>query len=259
MSETACSQLETSKRDPHSHLPDILPQPKQTAIKLLFEMGIPWEFPLTSSYQQSRLPCPSWCVRCSSLSVPSQAIAAQRHESLIAVACTQAALPTLAASPAITPDTAPCMGGISNCVLAGAAGMQHDAAGSCTRGCRHVHLNSSRANGNVDMLGVEAYSYVAATPVALDLLQALDVEGVEPPEVPLNSVLLHLITQPCQLILCQLPGPLVLHPLYGSVHLMGWLESAPLLALAYLCCPLRPHKLSQNCSARRDGVQALEA
>lgn len=81
------------------------------------------------------------------------------------------------------------------------------------------------------MRGVEAHSYVAATPVALDLLQALDVEGIESPEVPLNGVLLHLITQPRQLILCQLPGPLVLHPLYGYLHLMGWLESTPLLAL----------------------------
>ena len=59
----------------------------------------------------------------------------------------------------------------------------------------------------------ETYSDVAFAAVALDLFQALDVEGVEPPQVSLNGVLLHLITQPRQLILRQLPRPLVLNSL----------------------------------------------
>ena len=36
---------------------------------------------------------------------------------------------------------------------------------------------------------------VAAAPVALDLLQALDVERVEAAQVPLDGVLLHLVAQ----------------------------------------------------------------
>ena len=59
----------------------------------------------------------------------------------------------------------------------------------------------------------EMYRNVSLAAVALDLFQALDVEGVEPPQVSLNGVLLNLITQPRQLILRQLPRPLVLNPL----------------------------------------------
>ena len=47
----------------------------------------------------------------------------------------------------------------------------------------------------------ETYRDVAFAAVALDLFQALDVEGIESPQVSLNGVLLHLITQPRQLIL----------------------------------------------------------
>ena len=47
----------------------------------------------------------------------------------------------------------------------------------------------------------EMYRNVALAAVALDLFQAFDVEGIESPEVSLNGVLLHLITQPRQLIL----------------------------------------------------------
>ena len=47
----------------------------------------------------------------------------------------------------------------------------------------------------------EAYSNVTPAAVALNLLQALDVEGVKSPKVSLNGVLLHLITQLRQLIL----------------------------------------------------------
>ena len=46
-----------------------------------------------------------------------------------------------------------------------------------------------------------AYSDVTLAAVALNLFQALDVEGVESPEVSLNGVLLYLITQLRQLIL----------------------------------------------------------
>ena len=47
----------------------------------------------------------------------------------------------------------------------------------------------------------ELYRDVAFAAVALDLFQAFDVESVESPQVSLNGVLLHLITQPSQLIL----------------------------------------------------------
>ncbi len=35
---------------------------------------------------------------------------------------------------------------------------------------------------------------VAASPIALDLFQALDVEGIETPQVSLNGVLVNLVT-----------------------------------------------------------------
>lgn len=106
--KTACSQHETPKHEPHSPLPDILPRPKQlqTAVKLLF--------PLTSSCRQSRLACPSWCVHCFLLSVPSQAIAAQRHKKMSCCAMQSSSIAPPSCSPAFTPDTPPCMGGMSS-------------------------------------------------------------------------------------------------------------------------------------------------
>ena len=64
-----------------------------------------------------------------------------------------------------------------------------------------------------EKVGAGAHRNVALAAVALDLFQALDVEGVEPPEVTLDGVLLHLVTQLRQLILRQLPCPLVLNSL----------------------------------------------
>ena len=49
--------------------------------------------------------------------------------------------------------------------------------------------------------GQDPHRNVAASPVALDLFQALDVKGIEPPQVSFNGVLVHLVTQPRQLIL----------------------------------------------------------
>jgi hypothetical protein len=61
--------------------------------------------------------------------------------------------------------------------------------------------------------GAAAHRNVAPAAVALDLLEALDVERVEAAQVALNRVLLHLVAQARQLLLAQLARPLVLDAL----------------------------------------------
>lgn len=63
-----------------------------------------------------------------------------------------------------------------------------------------------------------AYRDVSPPAIAANLFQPLDVEVVEPPEVTLHCVLVHFLTQHCQLLLCQLTRPLVLDALHGGHH-----------------------------------------
>ena len=77
-----------------------------------------------------------------------------------------------------------------------------------------LSVDRKSREGCTEILSIEAHCNVARAAVALDLFQALDVEGIESPEVSLDGVFLHLVTQLRQLILRQLPRPLVLNALH---------------------------------------------
>ena len=65
-------------------------------------------------------------------------------------------------------------------------------------------------------VGGRAHRDVAAAAVAAGFFQALDVEVCEPPQVSLYRVLLQLVTQRRQLLLRQVPRPLVLDVLQSA-------------------------------------------
>ena len=99
---------------------------------------------------------------------------------------------------------------------------------------------------------------MSAAAVTPDFFQALDVEGVEAAQVALHRVLLHLLTQRRQLLLRQLPRPLVLDGL--AIRKDAWADLEQLMDRG---CPghivwcMLQHAASMNNDAyrvRQDGL-----